>query len=347
MSEIKELEIIQPDDWHIHLRDGQMLPFTVTQAAAQFNRAIVMPNLKPPVSNVELASQYRDRILEIVKKNELTFEPLMTLYLTDSTTQQDIRNAINSGFVYGVKLYPSGATTNSQHGLTSIDNAYPVFEEMEKQDLPLLVHGEVTDPDVDIFDREKVFIDRHLQKVCETFNDLRIVLEHVTTRDGVDFVKSRPAGKIGGTLTVQHLMSTRNDMLVGGIRPHYYCLPVLKTFADRTALQQAAIEDERFFIGTDSAPHEKSTKENACGCAGIYSANAAIELYASIFESIGGLSSLEDFLSKRGPAFYKLPENEKKIKLIRKEKKIETSLEYASNLSVVPFQAGETIPWSL
>lgn len=344
---MKTMTITAPDDWHIHLRDGKMLPFTVKQAAAQFKRAIVMPNLKPPVAAVEQAAAYKERILSIVQENKLDFTPLMTLYLTDNTTADEIKKAKESGIIYGVKLYPAGATTNSDHGLSSIEKAYTTFEEMQKQNIPLLVHGEVTDPDIDIFDREKVFIDRHLNSIVKSFPELRVVLEHVTTKEGVEFVKSRPEGLIGGTLTVQHLMSTRNDMLVGGIRPHYYCLPVLKTAADRTALQSAAVEDNRFFAGTDSAPHEKSVKENACGCAGVYSANAAVELYATIFESLGALDKLEDFLSLRGPKFYQVPENNETIRLTYKQTEIPPELYYTDTEMIVPFQAGKTLPWSI
>ena len=340
------LEIATPDDWHLHLRDGEALRYTVPATSRCFARAIVMPNLKPPVTTVADAAAYRERILAHLPDGH-AFEPLMTLYLTDRTTPEEIDAAADSDFVHACKLYPAGATTNSASGVSRIETLYRVFERMEERDLPLLVHGEVTECGVDIFDREQVFIERHLIPVRDRFPALRIVLEHITTAEAVDFVLSSPAN-VGATITPQHLLYNRNDMLVGGIRPHLYCLPILKAQRHQGALREAAISgNAKFFLGTDSAPHERATKETACGCAGCYSAPFAIELYATIFDQLGALDRLEGFASQFGADLYRLPRNTGTIRLERAGNTIPASLPYAEDGTIVPLAAGQTLDWQL
>jgi len=342
---MSSLTILRPDDWHLHLRDGAQLRSVLPFTARQFARAIVMPNLKPPVTTVSLAQAYRDRILSALAKGK-SFEPLMTLYLTDATSPADIRAARATGFIVGAKLYPAGATTNSDSGVTAIEKIYPALEAMEETGMVLQVHGEVTDADVDVFDREKVFIDRILRKVTERFSKLKVVFEHVTTREAVQFVTSaRP--DIAATITPQHLLLNRNAIFQGGIRPHNYCLPVLKREHDRQALIDAATSDDpRFFLGTDSAPHARHTKETSCGCAGIFSAHAAIELYAEAFDRAQRLDRLQAFASERGADFYGLPRNQQKITLVREGWTPPSSYPFAET-DIVPFRAGETIEWRI
>jgi dihydroorotase len=338
------LTLLRPDDWHIHLRDGAALKTTVAHAAAQFARAIVMPNLAPPVVSADQALAYRARIIQHVPAG-LTFDPLMTLYLTDSTPAEEIRRAKAAG-VAALKLYPAGVTTNSESGVTAIENVYPVLEAMQTHDLPLLVHGEVTDAEIDIFDREAVFIERVLAPLTRRFPALRIVFEHITTRTAVDFVTTAPA-TIAATITVHHLLYNRNALLAGGVRPHYYCLPVLKRETDRQALLRAATSGStKFFLGTDSAPHERSRKETACGCAGSYTAHAAIELYAEAFEQAGALDRLEGFASRFGPDFYRLPRNTGRITLIRQAWDAPESYPLADG-TLVPLRAGTKIEWRI
>ena len=339
------LTILRPDDWHLHLRDGAQLQSVLPFTARQFARAIVMPNLKPPVTTVALAHAYRQRILAAVPKGA-SFEPLMTLYLTDVTSPAEIRAARATGFIVGAKLYPAGATTNSDSGVTAIEKTYPALEAMEAAGMVLQVHGEVTDADVDVFDREKVFIDRVMRKVTERFSRLKVVFEHVTTREAVQFVMSSRAG-VAATITPQHLLLNRNALFQGGIRPHNYCLPVLKREHDRQALIDAATgDDPRFFLGTDSAPHARHTKETSCGCAGIFSAHAAIELYAEAFDRSDRLDRLQAFASERGPDFYGLPRNQGTITLVRDAWAAPMSYPFAET-EIVPFRAGETIEWRL
>jgi len=340
---MKRITLIRPDDWHIHLRDGAALQTTVPHAAHQFARAIVMPNLRPPVTTTGSARAYRERILAAVPAG-LAFEPLMTLYLTDNTSAEEIRAARDSGIVHGVKLYPAGATTNSDSGVTNLERVYPALEAMAETGLPLLVHGEVTDPEVDIFDRELRFIEDRLAPLLQRFPGLRVVLEHITTRDAVQFVRAAPEG-VAATITAHHLLLNRNHMLVGGIRPHHYCLPVLKRETHRQALVEAAISGEpRFFLGTDSAPHAREDKESACGCAGMYTAPSAIELYAEAFDAAGALDRLEDFASRFGPAFYGLPVNSDTITLEQTDWELPTSYPFGDT-SVVPLRAGATVHW--
>lgn len=340
-----QLTLLRPDDWHLHVRDGAAMASVVPFTARQFARAVIMPNLKPPVTTVEQAKAYRQRILEAVPAG-LTFEPLMSLYLTDSTPAEEIFAARKSGFVIGAKLYPAGATTHSDAGVTAIDRIFPALAAMEECGLVFQVHGEVTDQDIDVFDRECVFIDRTLARVAEKFPQLKIVFEHVTTREAVQFVTSARAG-IAATVTPQHLLLNRNAIFQGGIRPHNYCLPVLKRERDRRALVEAATgDDPRFFLGTDSAPHARHTKEHFCGCAGIFSAHAAIELYAEAFELAGRLERLEAFASLRGPDFYGLPRNTSHITLERSAWTPPASYPFAAD-ELVPFRAGESIAWRL
>jgi len=340
-----QLTLLRPDDWHLHVRDGSHLASVVPFTARQFARAVIMPNLKPPVTTVAAAAAYRERILEAVPKG-LHFEPLMTLYLTDTTSPDEIQAAKQSGFIVGAKLYPSGATTNSDAGVTAIEKIFPVLEAMQEVDLVFQVHGEVTEHSVDVFDREKVFIDRIMSRIVEKFPKLRVVFEHVTTREGVQFVKSARAG-VGATITPQHLLLNRNAIFQGGIRPHNYCLPVLKREHDRQALVEAATSDDgRFFLGTDSAPHARHTKENACGCAGVFSAHAAIELYAEAFESAGRLDRLQAFASERGPDFYGLPRNTTKITLNRTSWTPPAVYRFGND-ELAPFRAGEIVAWQL
>jgi dihydroorotase len=338
-----QLTITRPDDWHLHLRDGASLAAVVRHTAERFGRAIVMPNLKPPVTTTALAAAYRQRILAALPP-DCTFEPLMTLYLTDNTPPDEIDRARASGFVHAVKYYPAGATTNSDSGVTDVRRTYAVLERMEQVGLPFLVHGEVTDSHVDVFDREKAFIDRILADVVRRFPRLRVVFEHVTTKDAVDFV--RHAGPdVAATITPQHLLLNRNALFQGGIRPHLYCLPVLKREPHRVALVEAATGGSpKFFLGTDSAPHARHTKEADCGCAGIYSAHAGIELYAEVFEAAGRLERLEAFASFHGPDFYRLPRNRGAITLVREAWSPPPSYPFGEH-EIVPFRAGDTVAW--
>ena len=340
---MNELIIRQPDDLHIHLRDGDLMSLAVEHVSAQFQRAIVMPNLSLPVVSTTMAAKYRARILSAIPAGR-TFSPLMTLYLTDRTTPAEIRAAKESGFVYGVKYYPAGATTNSDSGVTDLSARYNVLAEMSKCGLPLLLHGEVTDKSVDIFDREKVFIDSVLSKIVTEFPELKVILEHITTSDAVDFVDSC-SENVAATITAHHLLLNRNDLFKGGIKPHHYCLPILKRETHRLALVRAATSGSpKYFLGTDSAPHEKGTKEAACGCAGVYTSHAAMEFYAMAFESVGALDRLEGFTSHYGAKFYGLPLNEGYVKLIKNPQKIVDQYSYSGGV-VVPFKAGETLDW--
>lgn len=335
----------QPDDWHIHLRDDAALAVTVPHVAQQFARAIVMPNLRPPVTTVDAAAAYRERILA-ARPAGSGFEPLMTLYLTDTTRPEEIVKAKASGFVKAVKLYPAGATTNSDAGVTAIEKTYPALAEMAAQGIPLLVHGEVTDSRIDLFDREAVFIERVLKPLLHKFPDLRVVFEHITTADAATFVRSA-GDRVGATITAHHLRYNRNAIFQGGVRPHYYCLPVLKRETHREALVEAATSGStQFFLGTDSAPHAKLTKEAACGCAGCYTAGEAMEMYATVFDAVGALDSLEGFASLHGPAFYGLPVNERKIVLRRAERLVPAGYPYIDGDTLVPLEAGNTLPWS-
>lgn len=340
-----ELTLIRPDDWHLHLRDGDGLKAVLPDTARQFARAIVMPNLRPPVTTAEAALAYYQRIQQALPVG-LVFEPLMTLYLTDNTSAQEITAARASGIVHAVKLYPAGATTNSDSGVTSLYKCASALAEMEKQGMPLLIHGEVTDGDVDVFDREKVFIERHLQPLLKDFPGLKVVFEHITTQDAAEFVAAGPAN-LAATITAHHLLMNRNAMFTGGIRPHHYCLPVLKRETHRQALLKAATSDSgKFFLGTDSAPHPKSAKEASCGCAGMYTAHAAIELYAEAFEEAGALDKLEGFASFYGPDFYNLPRNTDKITLRKESWLVAESIPFAGDV-LVPLRAGQTVAWKL
>jgi len=343
-AQIKTLTITRPDDWHVHLRDGEVLQNTVTDISRYFGRAIVMPNLVPPVTNATLAKSYYDRIMAASPSEH--FKPLMVLYLTDNTTAQDIIEAKESGIVYAAKLYPAGATTNSSSGVTDVANLKDVLAAMQSVGMPLLIHGEVTTDDIDIFDREQVFIDTILSPLVANYPELKIVLEHITTKNAVDFVKS--AGKnVAATITAHHLLFNRNHMLVGGIRPHYFCLPVLKRNIHQLALIGAATSgNEKFFLGTDSAPHAQHAKESDCGCAGSYTAHAAIELYAEVFEQENALDKLEAFASLNGPAFYQLPVNEDKITLVQKEWDIPATLSFGNDV-VVPIRGSDSIAWQV
>ena len=340
-----QIILTRPDDWHVHLRDGAALAGVVRHTAARFARAIVMPNLKPPIVTTEQARAYRERIVAALPRDR-SFEPLMTLYLTDNTPSTEIRRAKHSGFIHAIKYYPAGATTHSEYGVTDLRTVYPVLGAMEEHGIPLLVHGEVIDPEVDIFDRECVFIDRVLTPLLRQFTGLKVVFEHITTKDAVDFVVAGPR-HLAATLTAHHLLLNRNALFEGGIRPHHYCLPVLKRERDREALLQAATSgDPRFFLGTDSAPHPVEAKETACGCAGIYTAHAAIELYAEAFEQKGKLDKLEGFASFHGAAFYDLPRNTATLSLRRDPWRIPARLPFAEH-DLVPFRAGELCQWKL
>ena len=339
------LTLTRPDDLHLHLRDGTELASIVPHSARRFARAIIMPNLRPPVTTVDQALRYRERILGCLPAAG-AFEPLMTLYLTDSTPADEIRRAAECPQLHAVKLYPAGATTHAEAGVTKIDRVLPALEAMEAAGLPLLVHGEVTDPEVDVFDREAAFIDRVLAPLLSRFPRLRIVFEHITTRRAVDFVRSGPAS-LAATITPQHLLYNRNAMFRGGIRPHYYCLPVLKLESDREALVGAATSgDPRFFLGSDSAPHARAAKEAGCGCAGIYSAHAAVEFYAEAFDAAGALERLDDFASRFGAQFYGLPRNEGTLVLERRDWTVPETLPLGSAI-VVPLRAGEVCHWML
>lgn len=340
-----QLTITRPDDWHLHLRDGETLKAVLPDTAKQFARAIVMPNLRPPVSTADAARAYYDRIRQALPA-ALIFEPLMTLYLTDNMAAEEISRAHQDGVVKAVKLYPAGATTNSDSGVTSLAKCAAVLAEMEKSGMPLLIHGEVTDAEIDVFDREKVFIERHLQPLLKDFPGLKVVFEHITTKDAAEFV-AQGSDNLAATITAHHLLMNRNAMFTGGIRPHHYCLPVLKRETHRQALVKAAISGSpKFFLGTDSAPHPKSAKEASCGCAGMYTAHAAIELYAEAFEAAGALDKLEGFASFYGPDFYHLPRNTDKITLRKEEWLVPESIPFADDV-LVPLRAGLTIAWKL
>ena len=342
---MNELVLRQPDDWHIHLRDDAALAVTVPHVARQFARAIIMPNLRPPVTTVAAAQAYRDRILA-ARPAGSAFEPLMTLYLTDTTLPEEIAKAKAAGFVKAVKLYPAGATTNSDSGVTDIQKTYPAIAEMAAQGVPLLVHGEVTDHDIDLFDREAVFIERVLKPLLHKFPDLRVVFEHITTADAASFVQSA-GSNVAATVTAHHLLYNRNALFEGGVRPHYYCLPVLKREQHREALVAAATSGSpQFFLGTDSAPHARLTKEASCGCAGCYTAGEAMEMYATVFDQVGALDKLEGFASLHGPAFYGLPVNERKVILRRAPMQVPASYPYINDDTLVPLEAGNTLPWS-
>lgn len=340
----QQITITRPDDWHIHLRDGASLERTVGDAARQFARAIVMPNLVPPVMNAEQALSYKSRILA-ARPADSQFEPLMVLYLTDNTDPAEIARAKAAG-VTACKLYPAGATTNSASGVTDLQKVYPVLEAMQKVGMPFLLHGEVTDSAIDIFDREKVFLDRTFSQLVKNFPELKMVLEHITTADSAAFVTEAPTN-VAATITAHHLLYNRNHMLAGGIRPHYYCLPILKRNTHQEALIKAAISgNPKFFLGTDSAPHAKDKKEAACGCAGSYTAYAAIELYAEAFEDANALDKLEGFASHFGPDFYRLPRNTDKITLIKTEWQAPESLTLGDQ-PLIPLRAGEILRWQL
>jgi len=335
--------LTRPDDWHLHLRDGDQMAAVLPDTARQFARAIVMPNLRPPVTTTTQAAAYRERILKALPAG-MRFEPLMTLYLTDNTNADEIRRAKGSGIIHAVKLYPAGATTNSDAGVTDLRKTYAALEEMQRCGMPLLVHGEVTRADIDIFDREAVFIEQVMQPLLQDLPGLRVVFEHITTKDAAQFVADA-ADNIAATLTPQHLLYNRNAMLVGGIRPHFYCLPVLKREMHRVALVKAATSGSpKFFLGTDSAPHAQHTKENACGCAGCYSAHNAIELYAEAFEAAGALDKLEAFASFYGADYYGLPRNTDKITLRKEAWQVPASVGFGEH-RLVPLRAGEMMSW--
>lgn len=342
---IDRLTLLRPDDWHIHLRDGALLGRTVADASRTFARAIIMPNLVPPVRNAAEAQQYRQRILD-ARPSQSSFQPLMVLYLTDQTSAADIHNAANSGFVHAAKLYPAGATTNSDSGVTALEAIYPALEAMSDVGMPLLVHGEVTHADVDIFDREKRFIDDQLVGLVNRFPHLKVVFEHITTADAAQFVREA-SDKIAATITAHHLLYNRNHMLAGGIRPHFYCLPILKRNTHQEALLDAATSGSaKFFLGTDSAPHAQNAKEVSCGCAGCYTAYAAIELYAEAFEQRNALDKLEGFASHFGADFYQLPRNQDTITLVREPWTAPSSLTFGEQ-QLIPLRAGETLNWRI
>lgn len=342
---IHSLTITRPDDWHLHLRDGGALKAVLPDTAKQFARAIVMPNLRPPVTTTALAIEYRERILNALPVGA-NFEPLMTLYLTDNTTAEEIERAKASGIVHGVKLYPAGATTNSDSGVTNLGHCVKALEAMEKVGMPLLAHAEVTDSDVDVFDRERVFIERNMIPLLQKFPGLRVVFEHITTRDAADFV-TQASSNVAATVTAHHLLMNRNDMFKGGIQPHHYCLPILKREEHRVALVKAATSgNPKFFLGTDSAPHARHTKEAACGCAGMYTAHTAMELYAEAFELAGALDKLEGFASFHGADFYGLPRNTEQITLVKESWKVPGSLPYEGDV-LVPLRAGQLLGWKM
>ncbi len=341
------ITLTRPDDWHVHVRDGEQMRAVLPHTARQFARAIIMPNLKPAIVTTVQALAYRTRLLAALPLAlQSSFEPLMTLYLTDNTSPEEIIRAKTSGVVHGIKLYPAGATTNSDAGVTDIAKCYPALEAMVLNDLPLLVHGEVTDPNVDVFDRERIFIDRVLVPLTQRFPALRMVFEHITTRDAVDFVRQSSA-QVAATITAHHLLLNRNALFQGGIRPHHYCLPVLKREDHRQALLEAAASGNlKFFLGTDSAPHSQSSKENACGCAGIFTAHAAMELYATAFEQAGALDKLEAFASFHGADFYQLPRNTGHITLNKHPWQVPDRLEFAGE-SLIPLCAGTGLAWKM
>ncbi|MDB5777069.1 MAG: pyrC [Herbaspirillum sp.] len=343
MTATRSLTITRPDDWHLHLRDGEILRDVLPHTARQFARAIVMPNLKPPVVSTALAAAYRERILAALPAG-MRFEPLMTLYLTDNTSPDEIRRAKDSGIIHGVKLYPAGATTNSDAGVSNLRKCYPALEAMQAVGMPLLMHGEVTDPAIDLFDREAVFIEHVLQPLRRDMPDLKVVFEHITTRDAAQYV-AEADDRTAATITAHHLLYSRNEIFKGGIRPHYYCLPVLKRETHRLALVAAATSgSDKFFLGTDSAPHAKGVKENACGCAGCYTASHALELYAQAFDQVGALNKLEAFASFNGPAFYQLPRNSGTVTLQRQEWTLPGDYPMGGSV-VVPLNAGESMQW--
>ena len=343
---MNSITLTRPDDWHLHLRDGDAMAAVVGASARQMGRAIIMPNLTPPVTTTERALAYRERIVAALPEGA-TFEPLMTLYLTDNTLADEIERAHASGLVHAVKLYPAGATTNSASGVTDLTLCDAAIGAMARLGMPLLVHGEVTDADIDIFDREAVFIERVMKPLLERHPTLRVVFEHITTADAAEFVAAAP-DHIAATITVHHLLFNRNHMLVGGIRPHYYCLPILKRERHRQALLAAATSgSSKFFLGTDSAPHAKGDKESACGCAGAYTAPAALELYATAFEQAGALDKLEGFASHFGPDFYGLARNADSVTLVREPWQLPATVPYAAGQTLVPLAAGETLAWKL
>ncbi len=342
---MQSFSITTPDDFHLHVRDGELMRLVVPHTARRFARAIIMPNLSPPIVSTMLAREYRERILAALT-GDVNFKPLMTLYLTEQTPPAEIATAVGSGLIHGVKWYPAGATTNSHHGVQSIAKCFDVLEAMQEHDLPLLVHPETTDPSVDTFDREAVFIERELAPVINRFPKLRVVLEHVTTREGVQFVRDAST-HIAGTITPHHLLLNRVALFEGGLRPHHYCLPILKREEHRLALVDAATSgDPRFFLGTDSAPHSRVAKESACGCAGIYTAHAAIELYAEAFDRVGALDKLEAFASFHGADFYRLPRNQSRITLARETWTVPNFFSFGED-TVVPFRAGEHVRFRL
>ena len=340
-----KLTITRPDDWHLHVRDGEALNDVVPYTAKQFARAIIMPNLKPPVTTTEQAMNYRDRVLSAVPVGT-KFEALMTLYLTDNTSADEIHKAAESEHVHAVKYYPAGATTNSDSGVTDITKSYSTIKAMAEAGLPLLVHGEVTDPSVDMFDREAVFIERVLKPMLDTIPGLKLVMEHITTKQATEFV-AQAGDNVAATITPQHLLYNRNAIFQGGIRPHYFCLPILKREQHREALVEAATSgSNKYFLGTDSAPHSQSAKESSCGCAGMFSAYSAIELYAEAFEKARALDKLEGFASFHGPDFYGLPRNTETITLVKEEWTVPESLPLAGE-KIIPMRAGETVGWKL
>ena len=339
------LTITRPDDWHLHLRDGEHMRAVLPDTVRRFGRAIVMPNLRPPVTTTAAALAYRERILDALPAGS-PFEPLMSLYLTDRTNPEEIGRARESGAVHAVKYYPAGATTNSDSGVTQLERCYAVFEAMAEHGMPLLVHGEVTDPAVDVFDREHVFVDRVLAPLTSRFPQLKVVVEHITTREAADFVRDAP-DTVAATITAHHLLLNRNALFAGGVRPHHYCLPVIKREAHRVALVAAAMSgDRKFFLGTDSAPHARHTKETDCGCAGIYTAHAGIELYAEAFAQAAALDRLEAFASHNGADFYGLPRNDGTLTLVKRDVSVPKSVAFGRD-ELVPFRAGEAVRWAL
>ena len=341
---LNKVTLTRPDDWHLHVREGEALKSVVPDTAKQFSRAIIMPNLATPITTTAQAQSYRDEIISAAANTD--FEPLMTLYLTNNTTPEMVREAKASGIIYGLKLYPAGATTNSDKGVTDIENIYPALEAMQEEGLLLLVHGEVTDPAIDIFDREKVFIETILKPLTAMYPDLKIVLEHITTADAVEFVSNAPAN-IAATITAHHLLMNRNAIFVGGIRPHHFCLPILKREMHRQALLVAATSgNAKFFLGTDSAPHVQGAKESACGCAGMYTAYHAMELYTEVFANAQALDKLENFASFNGADFYGLPRNNGTMTLVKETWEVPKSLVMADD-KVIPLRAGENCEWKI
>jgi len=342
---MESLTIIKPDDWHVHVRDDEMLQQVARYTARQFGRAIIMPNLKVPVTTTAMAAAYKARVLEATSDYP-DFKPLMTAYLTDTIDPRELETGHSEGIFTAAKLYPANATTNSAAGVSDIKLIYPVLEVMQRIGMPLLVHGEVVSPDIDIFDREKVFIETILQPLIKAMPELKVVFEHITTKDAADFVEAQ-AENIGATITVHHLQINRSDMLVGGIKPHLYCLPVAKREEHRLALRKAAISgNEKFFLGTDTAPHAVGDKESACGCAGIFSAPHALENYVQVFDEENALDQFEKFASLNGPAFYGLPVNEQKVQLVKKPQQVPSAIGQPP-LAVSPYKAGETLDWSI